>query len=326
MLGVAVVDITVVEGDILERRCDLLLLKYAAMSHGVDQAVARALGTDLSVELGDHRVLPGAPLGARRIMVLGVGPLIDFRYGHIRRFAAKSLGRAATFDFPVETICSPVHGPGYGLDERESFLSLIAGFMDAIVDGHAPTRLQRIEIVERSAVRRARFAGWLREHVPKHRRTEKTAIPPVAETAEFRSFGDASETKAKMFVAMPFADEFSDVYEVAIQDASLKTGIVCERLLEHAYLGDIVQEIKTRIAGSHGLIGVLDGLNPNVFLEVGFAWGLGKPALLIVKEGQALPFNVQNQKCLTYKNIGNLRSQLIGYLEQLKTTGTFSKL
>lgn len=320
------VQFAVVEADILEWPCDLLLLKFAAHSYGVDRKVAMRLGLNLATELDDHRLIPGQGLGARQIMVLGVGPLIEFRYGHIRRFAAKALGRAATFDIPVETICSPAHGPGYGLDERESFLSLVAGFMDAIVDGHAPHQLKRIEIVELNPIRRERFAAWLDEFLPgTNKPGARSASQPQSSPPQLTSFGDESETKVKMFVAMPFADEFSDVYEVAIQDASLTTNIVCERLLEHAYLGDIVQEIKSRIADSHGLIGVLDGLNPNVFLEVGFAWGLGKPTLLIVKEGQALPFNVQGQKCLTYKNIGNLRSQLIGYLEQLKMTGTFGK-
>ncbi|HEV2569515.1 hypothetical protein [Sphingomonas sp.] len=320
------VDFAVVEGDILERTCDLLLLKHAAQSYGVDRKVAQRTGADLSVEAGNHLLVPGTGIAARQIMVLGVGSLIDFRYGQIRRFAAKELGRAATFDIPLRTLCSPVHGPGYGLDEKESFLSLIAGFMDAIADGHAPHQLKRIEIVERNPVRRDRFAAWLHEFLPQRSMPpQQSESEPQRSPPQLRSFGDESEAKAKMFVAMPFADDYSDVYEVAIQDASLKTGIVCERLLEHAYLGDIVQEIKTRIAGSHGLIGVLDGLNPNVFLEVGFAWGLGKPTLLIVKEGQPLPFNVQGQKCLTYKNIGNLRSQLIGYLEQLKATGTFGK-
>jgi hypothetical protein len=322
------VRISVVHDDVLARRCDLLVLKHADSFFGVDLAVAQKIGFNRLLLAGSHEVVATSDLPVKRVMFLGVGPLWQFRYGQIRRFAAKSLGRAATFDFRCETICSPVHGPGYGLDEKESFLSLVAGFLDAIDHGHAPPHLQQIEIVERSGDRFCRLAAWLTEYLPEQAQPLHAKIEDVRgiqTTKPLASFGDESEAKPKMFVAMPFSDEYSDLYEVAIQDASQKTNIICERLLEHAYLGDIVQEIKTRIKASNGLIGVLDGHNPNVFLEIGFAWGLGKPTLLIVKENEPLPFNVQGQKSLTYNNIGNLRSQLIGYLEQLKLTGTFGK-
>ena len=49
---------------------------------------------------------------------------------------------------------------------------------------------------------------------------------------------------------------------------------------------------------------------PNVYLEVGFAWGLKKPVILVAREGQRLHFDLSHHKCLFYRTIGKLSESL----------------
>ncbi len=58
------------------------------------------------------------------------------------------------------------------------------------------------------------------------------------------------------------------------------------------------------------VIADVTGSNPNVYLEVGYAWGRDIPTLLVARAGEALKFDVKTQKCIYYKNITHLRKQL----------------
>lgn len=51
--------IEVIEGDILSRPCDLLILKHAQGFYGVDEIVAEKMGFRGDIPKGRHRVVPG---------------------------------------------------------------------------------------------------------------------------------------------------------------------------------------------------------------------------------------------------------------------------
>ena len=168
-----------------------------------------------------------------------MGDLGDFRYEKIRAFASRALEIAASESGNTQTICSPVHGPGYGLDYKEAFLSLVGGFYDAIESGTIPSDLHSIEVVELNPTLAKRFKQLLGElqnreppasknGYPKKMASIKVPVGSVGRHSNLSSFGAGSERKLKVFVAMPFADQYSDVWEIAIQEACAATGIVCE--------------------------------------------------------------------------------------------------
>lgn len=321
------VDLCVVEADISVRPSDLMVLKYANGFHGVDQAVANAIEFSGHVPDGERRLIVGRGTEARHVLFKGVGNLSDFRYEKIRLFAREALRDARLLTKDALVITSPVHGPGYGLDEKEAFLSLIAGCVDAVEVGDHPRNLSRVELVEWSPQRASRYERWLEEFLPAHAasRVGKPSKAPEQRRVHenLRTFGAQSEQKSRLFVAMPFADEYSDIYDVSIRDAADHANIPAERLLEQAYTGDILTEIKSRIKQSVGLIAVLDGSNPNVFLEIGYAWALKKPTILLAKAGSSLPFDVSGQKCIMYKSISHLREELKINFSHLKARGVF---
>jgi hypothetical protein len=63
----------------------------------------------------------------------------------------------------------------------------------------------------------------------------------------------------------------------------------------------------------------LTDANPNVYLEVGYAWGVGVPTVLLVSDPDHLKFDAKGQRSLVYKNITELKSKLRKELKQLAT-------
>lgn len=319
--------IEVVEGDILNRACDLLILKHADGFYGVDQIVAEKMDFRGDVPRGRHRIVPGRHVEARNVAFFGVGTLAEFEYSQIRSFARDALLLVDKLR-DVRRVCMPIHGPGYGLDEAEAFSSLIAGLVDAYEKAQTSS-LERVEIVEINPGRARRFRAILEsllDVVPSGRKSPTVLARADAKIQQaLKSFGSNSELKTRLFVAMPFKEEFNDEWEISIQEAASSLHMISERIDKSAFVGDIAVEIKRRIEDYDGLVALLNGANPNVFLEIGYAWAKGKPTILLIKEGQELPFDVRGQRCIFYKGIADLRTKLSAELAQLETNGIFRR-
>jgi hypothetical protein len=91
----------------------------------------------------------------------------------------------------------------------------------------------------------------------------------------------ASSEPKQIFAAMPFAPEYSDTYWVAMREAAVAVGAGCDRVDKVDYVGDVVEKIKGMIDESAAVIADLSGSAPNVLFELGFAFALGKPCILI---------------------------------------------
>ena len=114
----------------------------------------------------------------------------------------------------------------------------------------------------------------------------------------------------QIFAAMPFATEYSDTYWVAMREAALAVGAGCVRIDKTDYVGDVVEKIKGTIEESAAVIADLSESGPNVLFELGFAFALGKPCILICSSPlDELPFDIRNQRIIQY---------LLGQTYQLK--------
>jgi nucleoside 2-deoxyribosyltransferase len=72
------------------------------------------------------------------------------------------------------------------------------------------------------------------------------------------------------------------------------------------------------------MLALLNDANPNVFLEIGYAWAKEKPTVLMVKKGHKLPFDITGQKCIVYSSINELRTKLKAELKALVDNGTLA--
>jgi hypothetical protein len=320
------VRIVVEQGDALAIQADVLALKYANALHGVDRAVVRAIANSVP-DIENRLPKPAAfyitpavnAVAARHVLFVGVGYLNRFGYKEIRAFGRKVLETLAGETPQAEHVVLTIHGPGYGLDESEAFESEIAGLLDAIGSGDFPANLKRVTIVEANAGRAQRLAALLDQLLRDSRGRAARSLTDVPD--RLRSVGYDSQSKPHVFVAMPFAEAMDDVFHYGIQGAVNAAGFLCERADLSAFTGDVIEWVKTRIASASLVVADLSDANPNVYLEVGYAWGCGRPTVLLVRDTAQLKFDVRGQRCLVYKRIQDLEASLRSELEGL--TGRF---
>jgi hypothetical protein len=211
----------------------------------------------------------------------------------------------------AQTVALTIHGPGYGLDEKEAFLSLMSGFHEAEISRRSA--LRSILIFERSPARAKRLELLMPDSHNKEAQ--------ISRVVALKDYGTRSEHKPRLFIAMPFADKYFDEYDIAFTEAAHQNGFVCERLDLESFVGDVFSEIKKRILNSSAVVALLNDHNPNVFLEVGFAIAHHKPVILVVDKETLVPFDVRGQKFLKYSRIFELRETLSLEIKNLKLGG-----
>ncbi len=316
------IEISVQCADVATVPADLLLLKYAQSFYGADQAIAARLSergvcheSVISPANGEYALIEsGTAIAAARTMFLGTPRLRDFLYREMTQFARRAIEIIGQKALLVRRLTTTVHGAGYGLDVAESLRSMIFGFQQGLATSPLP-QLEKIIFVERNS-RRCELLQTLLEGVeivtaahaanPGHptsaaaTATLKVGDKPAAEPAERRS----------VFVAMPFVEESEDVYQFGIYSTIRRCGYICEKVDESVFSGNIVDRIMDGIRKAEFIIADLTMERPNVYLEVGYAWGMKKPVLLVAREGQRLHFDLSHHKCLFYKTIGKLAESL----------------
>lgn len=336
------------QGDAFDLQCDVLALKYAQDFYGVDRAVSRALqaaGVDieqLRPEVGRHVLVPSrGVVKARSVLLLGVPPLPSFGYANVEEFARRVL-EVLLLEAPETThVGMTLHGANFGLDVVECARRQVAGIQSALHESRFPRVLKAVTIVERDPDRIEVLQELLRGNrghtfevlrAPElHGRGRVTILAPQRNDVEVRgtfiytSDPDAGQP-ASVFVAMPFDKKMRTVWKYGIQKPIHEAGLNCERMDEMHFTGDILDRMKALIQRAGLVIADITGNNPNVFLELGYAWGLGRATLLLVQRDEAsgqqtqLPFDVRTQKCLFYEDAVDLEEQLRKALDGMNLT------
>ncbi|HEY4931393.1 MAG TPA: hypothetical protein VII23_07460 [Terriglobales bacterium] len=343
-------NIEVVQGDVLKFPADVLVLKYAQSFYGVDGTVSSLLAERGAVTQNKLEPAPGSHvwvdtkglLSSQSVLFVGVTSLGDFGYAEIEEFARRALSITGRDHPETERIAITLHGAGYGLDEIEALHSECRGILGSLEGGEAPERLSRVFIVERDAKRVKRLRAALGQLALKPRESTSPRSPkpqkrlprvpgeqaltlnakpkprtsPRTPASKLESTGQV-DNKPRVFVAMPFAPEMEDVFYYGIQTPVRQLGYICERVDQEAFIGDILDQVKSRIENAEVVIADLTGANPNVYLEIGYAWGKARPTVLVIKKSDELRFDVQGQRCLQYQSIKDLETRLTNELKNL---------
>jgi hypothetical protein len=335
----ATFEFAIKQADIRDFDADVVALKYAQEFYGADEVIAVAL-TNVGIRVTEPQIgnyfytTTRGSITAKNVLFIGVESLYQFGYSQIRRFAQQTL-EILTKEAPfTRHLAMTVHGPGYGLDEVEAALSQFNGFLASGRSGRLPSYLERISIVDIDPrrVERLRYAfeeklagvsfasrigyQWLYQIEP----TVSDSISAKSNEnarAIYRA-GTASDKKPHVFVAMPFGKELVDEYHYGIQGPVHASGFLCERIDQEIFTGDILEHIKKKIETATLVIAELSGANPNVYLEVGYAWGRERPTILLAKDTKELGFDVRGQRVLIYSNAKELEEVLARELEVLK--------
>lgn len=324
------IKVEVVTNNALTYKADVLLVKYAQNLYGLDQEVTRFLSQggkylyDSLPKPNEHLLVESEKsLGANYVLFVGVVYLPDFRYEQIREFSKRALSVLANDASEIEHLSLTLHGVNYGLDEAEAFESEIAGLLDSITSSSYPKNLKLISFIEIDHDRTRRLRETLNSLLPQGviNIESEGRISKISKSSSerLRTVGYTSNSKPSIFVAMPFDEKMDDVFHYGIQGAVKTSGFLCERADLSSFTGDILQWVKRRIKDASIVIADLTTANPNVYLEVGYAWGCGKPTILLSQDTDDLKFDVKSQRCLVYKNIKQLEEKLKSELNNLRT-------
>ncbi len=309
------VELQVVEGDVTTFGADVLAVKYAQHFYGADEQVMKRLERagaprgELMPAPGDHRLVDArGALGVAQVLWLGMPRLRGLGYEEVRGFGRRAVSALA--GSTAGHLALTTHGPGFGLDEIEATAALVRGIREAVEAGEVSAALRRISLVERDARRAIRLRASLDRVLGGA--PFRFARPVRGTPSSARAAADTRERPEAphAFVAMPFDKAMEDVFYYGIHAPVRRAGLLCERVDQDVFAGDILARIKSRIESAAVVIADLTGQNANVYLEVGYAWGHGRPTVLLVQDPGDLKFDVQSQRCLIYENIRDLETKL----------------
>lgn len=335
----ATIEYAVVQGDVLAFDADVIALKYAQSFHGVDKKLADSLissGTpaqQLEPQVGTYRyVETSGHAQAKHALFVGVPPLTMFSYPDIRIFASLVLRGVNQFAPAATHICMTIHGVGYGLDEIEASLAQLEGCLDVIQSAQSAQflpNLRRITIVERNAPRVERLRTAINQYLENGRGAKRAVKVARDGTYLVDSFagnqqsvtvhrGAGAEKASHVFVAMPFDSAMNDVFYYGIEAPIRAAGFLCERMDHVTFTGDIMDWMKRKIESASLVIAEMTGANPNVYLEVGYAWGKDRQTLLLAKSGVNLEFDAKGHRCIFYQSIKDLEGKIQKEMAELK--------
>ena len=120
---------------------------------------------------------------------------------------------------------------------------------------------------------------------------------------------DSTENKKSVFVLTPFLEKEFETFEV-IKNTCMEVNLTCTRGDEVFRDKDILTHIISSISKSSVIIANLNGRNANVFYELGICHSMGKPVILISRNKNNLPFDIQNKNIVFYSELSELQTQL----------------
>jgi hypothetical protein len=124
----------------------------------------------------------------------------------------------------------------------------------------------------------------------------------------------------KVFTLTPFHPRYNHVYQV-IKTTCEKIGLICERGDEENVPGAVLPHIVRKLTEASTVIANIDGRNPNVYYELGIAQALGKETILVASDLRTVPFDIQAQRIIFYKDAEDLERSLLVVLARQAMAG-----
>lgn len=121
--------------------------------------------------------------------------------------------------------------------------------------------------------------------------------------------------KNKVFIGMPFRDEHVDCFEFGLKpalDASGKRYFKADDRVENI---DVMCKICEEMQKSKYLIFNISDHNPNVMLELGLSYGLGKETIIIKDKKTKNISDLSNTEYIEYAHAIDLRDKIISYFD-----------
>lgn len=184
------------------------------------------------------------------------------------------------------------------------------GFTKQAREAAAEFDLELLEFADLQA-RLARSRQDVNRPRPVSSETTRSDTGPTTGPVPYEeSTSTAESAPFRVFVATPFNDDYDDVYLLAIRAAAEEAQVSVERADENLESSEIIEFIKTRISECDLTLVDTTEIDPNVYYELGYADGLGKPVILIANQKARLAFDLQGRNHILYRNLRHLREDL----------------
>ena len=194
-------------GDVVSTKVDVLILKYAEGFRGADLAVACKLGIQSTkLPAGSYQFFTAAgKIAPHEVLLFSVGPLRDFDYSQINKFAETTIDIVSRERPNAMRIGITVHGPNYGLDELASIASLVDGIRRSTPINSGETNII-VDIIEFDTKRYGKLEGFLSEGAVDKSQSLNSLFSPGAA----RAISSGGTYERRIFAAMPFKEQFLD--------------------------------------------------------------------------------------------------------------------
>ena len=104
------------------------------------------------------------------------------------------------------------------------------------------------------------------------------------------------------FIAMSFDLRLQHIYDRVVRPVLEDFEFRCQRGDEISVSGVILEQIINSIENANVVICDLTFNNPNVFFELGIAYMLKKPTILIAQNAANIPFDVRHWRIIPYED------------------------
>jgi hypothetical protein len=108
------------------------------------------------------------------------------------------------------------------------------------------------------------------------------------------------DNSRRAFVLMPFGPPFNSYYPAIFKPALEAVGYDVTRADDLFKPQPIMLDIQESILAADLILCEMSGRNPNVFYELGLAHAVGKPAILISRREEDIPFNLRHVRVILY--------------------------
>lgn len=122
--------------------------------------------------------------------------------------------------------------------------------------------------------------------------------------------------KNKVFVGMSFEDKYIASYDYGIKIALEQLGLIPYKANDSIKNQDIMCKICNEMQKAKYLLFNISGLNPNVMLEHGLLYGLGKPVIMIKDKKTDAISDLGSLEYIEYNHAHDLMNKLLDTLEK----------
>lgn len=202
---------------------------------------------------------------------------------------------------------------------------IIVSYSGFTPDASLVAKETQVELVKFSDLKRL-ISDKKKRLSPTHRRhyekpidsqLKKSALVTLKSKEFFTKTSRETDKVPRLFTIIPFSTDMEDTYYLGIHETAKALGCICEKVDEIEFVGNILDKIYDSIKEANVIIAELSAPNTNVFYELGYSHGLGKPTILITKDISSTPFDVRGFNHIIYKNIRDLRKQLTERLQAI---------